>query len=350
MNKHPLIYRFRKTAYSSALALLMICGLLAALAPGATAAVELLYFRATAGSDKILVEWETASEQDVVGFNLYRSQDNGSKGQRIGDTFPNQGDGFEGAKYSYPDTDVLRGVRYYYSLEEIAASGGLRVIEKSNAGIDMPPLTPAATASATATRSPTATVSATATRPPASAATNVPGGSAGDPPTATRQFTLTPEATATAAEGSTPTPPPPAPATATPIGVAVVSTPTGGPQPPAEATVAPPAVPETITPLPATAPPAPPTPSSSPEIVAMSTLQPALELTPTATPPPQVFAAATAQPLLGTPGRAAAEPTPVPAGEASRATGSMLLLGGGAILLAAAIGGGVLLYLRSRRS
>jgi hypothetical protein len=82
----------------------------------------------------------------------------------------------------------------------------------------------------------------------------------------------------------------------------------------------------------------------------MSTIQPALDLTPTATPPPQVFAAATAQPLLGTPGRAAAEPTPVPAGEASRDTGSMLLLGGGAILLAAALGGGVLLLLRSRRS
>ena len=28
-----------------------------------------------------------------------------------------------GATYTYPDTDVLQGVRYYYSLEEIAASG-----------------------------------------------------------------------------------------------------------------------------------------------------------------------------------------------------------------------------------
>jgi len=82
----------------------------------------------------------------------------------------------------------------------------------------------------------------------------------------------------------------------------------------------------------------------------MSTLQPALELTPTATKPPQVFAAATAQPVLGTPGRAAADPTPVPAGEASRDTGSLLLLGGGVILLAAALGGGVLLLLRSRGS
>ena len=82
----------------------------------------------------------------------------------------------------------------------------------------------------------------------------------------------------------------------------------------------------------------------------MSTVQPAVDLTPTATPPPQVFAAATAQPLLGTPGRAAAAPTPVPAGETSRDTGSILLLGGGVILLAAASAAASCCYLRSRRS
>ena len=50
MNKHPLIYRLRKTVCSVALALIVIYGLVAALAPGATAAVVLEYFRATAGS------------------------------------------------------------------------------------------------------------------------------------------------------------------------------------------------------------------------------------------------------------------------------------------------------------
>ena len=91
-----------------------------------------------------------------------------------------------------------------------------------------------------------------ATRTPS--ATNAPGGTSGDQPTATRQFTLTPRPIATAAAGSTFTPPPPAPATATPIGAAVVSTPTGGPQPP---TVAPARTsrPQTVpTPLPPAAP------------------------------------------------------------------------------------------------
>ena len=64
---------------------------------------------------------------------------------------------------------------------------------------------------------------------------------------------------------------------------------------------------------------------------------------------PQKLAAATSQPLLGTSGQAAAEPTPVPAGETARDTGSTFLLGGGVILLAVALGGGALLLLRSRR-
>ena len=66
----------------------MICGLLAALTPGVKAAVTLLYFRATAGADAILVEWETATELDTAGFNLYRSENSGQKGQQIGNTFP----------------------------------------------------------------------------------------------------------------------------------------------------------------------------------------------------------------------------------------------------------------------
>ncbi len=45
------------------------------------------------------------------------------------------GDDITGAKYSYRDTDVVPGVRYYYSLEKIAASGGLTIIARANAGI-----------------------------------------------------------------------------------------------------------------------------------------------------------------------------------------------------------------------
>ena len=59
-----------------------------------------------------------------MGFSLYRSLNSNNQGQRIGDTFPAKGGGVTGAKYSYTDTDVVPGVRYYYSLEEIDSSGG----------------------------------------------------------------------------------------------------------------------------------------------------------------------------------------------------------------------------------
>lgn len=342
MNKHTSIDRRRKTAILPALVLLMTCGLLTIFAPNATAAVELLYFRAKAGSDSILVEWETATEQDIVGFNLYRSQDSGSKGQQIGDTFPNQGGGLSGAKYTYSDPNVVKGMRYYYSLEEISSSGGLTIVATANTGIDLPTLTPTATATATATSTVTATSIATATR--TRTATTVPAGSSGGQATATRQFTLTPPPIATGAAGSTPTPTLLVPATETPIGVGVVSTPTGGPPTVAPLNAAATTVP---TPVPTPLPPATPTTlaaSPSPEITGMSASQPADPVTPTTTPPPQVFAAATARPVLGTP----AQTTPAPAGETSRDTGSVFLLGGGAILVAAVIGGGALLYLRSR--
>ena len=45
-----------------------------------------IYFTATAGSDKILVEWETGTERDTLGFNLYRSEVSGVQRPEIGDT------------------------------------------------------------------------------------------------------------------------------------------------------------------------------------------------------------------------------------------------------------------------
>jgi hypothetical protein len=205
MNRHTSIDWRRKATLSAALVLLMIYGVLAVLAPDATAAVVLLYFRATPGSDKILVEWETATELETSGFNLYRSQDSGSKGQQVGDTFPARGDGITGAKYSYPDADIIQDVRYYYTLEEIPlGEGGPRIVGTANAGIDMPALTATSTATATATRTPTATTA--------------PGTQSGGQPTATRRFTNTPPAaTQMPAPGLATMPQPAATAPRTPI-------------------------------------------------------------------------------------------------------------------------------------
>jgi len=68
----------------------------------------------------ILVEWDTASEVDSVGYNLYRStmQDQGFI--KINpELVPVSSEPFKGGHYSYLDVDVIVGKIYYYQLEEI---------------------------------------------------------------------------------------------------------------------------------------------------------------------------------------------------------------------------------------
>jgi hypothetical protein len=88
-------------------------------------AVKLTSFAAVPASGGILVTWETASEYDNLGFNLYRSEAVGALGVRLNDTLipsqvPGQG---QGASYAFLDTAVLPGGPYYYTLEDVDASG-----------------------------------------------------------------------------------------------------------------------------------------------------------------------------------------------------------------------------------
>jgi hypothetical protein len=83
------------------------------------AAVTLASFTATDGGEHILVAWETASEVDNQGFNLYRSEsptgmDEGSYSQLDDSLIPNEAPApMEGASYSYRDDEVTRGMTYY---------------------------------------------------------------------------------------------------------------------------------------------------------------------------------------------------------------------------------------------
>ena len=309
--------------------------------------MTLIRFDATPqAGNSILVGWATGTELDTVAFRLFRSQSASGHGDQPVISQPAKGDGATGAEYSYTDTDIIPGVRYYYFLQEVTQAGAGQEYGPINAGVD---LAPEATSTATATATATATTvqsGATVTRTPTRTTTvEVQSGSQ---PTATRRFTNTPRPTGTVTAQPLTTPRPAAQATASPIGSGVVSTPTGGPQRPPTAAPVGAAVAGPATPLP----PAGPTvraPSPSPAIVSTSAVQPALDLTPTATLPPQVFAAATTQPLLGTPGRGATPTASASSGEVTRNTGTILFLGGGAIVLAVALGGGILLLLRSRQ-
>ena len=89
-------------------------------------AVTLADFEASPQIDHVLATWETVSELDNAGFNLYRSTSPVAPDQQLNSTLiPSQAPGSgQGASYQWQDFDVDPGVTYYYWLETVALSGG----------------------------------------------------------------------------------------------------------------------------------------------------------------------------------------------------------------------------------
>lgn len=88
--------------------------------------VDLLWFNARPEGRGITVRWETASEIDNAGFNLYRATAlEGEKMQLNGDLIPSKvppGSPI-GAEYSWLDNRVVAGTIYYYWLEDVDIYG-----------------------------------------------------------------------------------------------------------------------------------------------------------------------------------------------------------------------------------
>jgi uncharacterized repeat protein (TIGR01451 family) len=89
-------------------------------------AVQLLLFEATGREEFIELSWETASEIDSLGFNLYRATSLDGESIKINaELMPTQvppGSPF-GAVYTYEDTTVVRNQIYYYWLEVVDIYG-----------------------------------------------------------------------------------------------------------------------------------------------------------------------------------------------------------------------------------
>jgi hypothetical protein len=92
-------------------------------APNATpTAVTLSFFTATGREDTVLIEWETTSEIDTLGFNLWRSENRDGDCVLLNPTLIAAEPGsIWGRHYSYADGAVVPGVTYYYTLEEVGA-------------------------------------------------------------------------------------------------------------------------------------------------------------------------------------------------------------------------------------
>ena len=89
-------------------------------------AITLATFTAAEQGDAIVVAWDTASELDNAGFNLYRDTTPGGPGVKLNaDLIASQGpNSAEGFSYSFRDAGALvPGTTYYYRLEDVSLSG-----------------------------------------------------------------------------------------------------------------------------------------------------------------------------------------------------------------------------------
>ena len=86
--------------------------------------VELVAFSAVWNAEAVLVQWETTTEIDTVGFDVWRSEERDGEYTRITDSIiPAWGGPVSGAGYSLEDTGVSPGTEYWYELEDIESDG-----------------------------------------------------------------------------------------------------------------------------------------------------------------------------------------------------------------------------------
>ena len=92
-------------------------------------AVDLASFTAAAAPEGVTLAWQTVSEMDNAGFNVYRSESDAGPWVKLTETLiPTAAPGSaEGQAYSWTDTTAQAGMTYFYQLEDIALSGATTV-------------------------------------------------------------------------------------------------------------------------------------------------------------------------------------------------------------------------------
>ncbi len=86
-------------------------------------AVTLAFFDAQQVADHVLVAWETVSEIDNAGFNLYRSASATGPLTLLVHVPAHAPGSTEGAAYRYEDLDVQPGQTWWYTLEDVDLDG-----------------------------------------------------------------------------------------------------------------------------------------------------------------------------------------------------------------------------------
>jgi hypothetical protein len=102
-------------------------------------AVTLASFQVEAQAGQVLVAWETVSEVDNAGFNLYRGLQADGSDRSLLTYVPSQAPGStQGAAYSYEDAAVEAGQTYWYWLEDVDLSGATTLHGPVSATVQAP--------------------------------------------------------------------------------------------------------------------------------------------------------------------------------------------------------------------
>jgi len=82
--------------------------------------IELSALDAIPSNEKVTLKWQTESEIDNAGFNVWRAEGF----QKMNESFiPALGSSVSGSEYDFVDQWVLNGKRYFYLLEDIDTDG-----------------------------------------------------------------------------------------------------------------------------------------------------------------------------------------------------------------------------------
>lgn len=86
--------------------------------------INLSSFSARPGNGNVTLFWETESEIENAGFNIYRSESEDGDYEQINSSLvPAEGTATEGAVYELFDEDVENRTKYWYMLEDIDLNG-----------------------------------------------------------------------------------------------------------------------------------------------------------------------------------------------------------------------------------
>lgn len=86
--------------------------------------VDLAQFKLIPGNKKVTILWDTATEIDNAGFNIYRADSDPGKYRKINNSLIRaEGTSTQGAHYEFEDYGLKNRTTYYYILEDVDTFG-----------------------------------------------------------------------------------------------------------------------------------------------------------------------------------------------------------------------------------